>query len=223
MTTTQHGSDTLLKSMINEELKWAPGVDPTHIGVGVTDGAVTLSGEVESYPERRLAEKAAQRVRGVRAIAESITVRGTLTGSSNDTDIARAAGTALGQAVDIAKDSVKATVKNGVVTLTGTVPWRYQRGAAERSIRYLRGVRDVQNEIGVKPVVSTSNIKHGVEQALVRQAALDARKCRVTSDAPGEVVLEGTVGTWVERGQVERSAWASPGVNRVHNRLRVVD
>ena len=222
MTQTQIDPDGVLKKRVVDELTWTPGVDATHIGVGVTDGAVTLSGEVESYPEKRLAEKAVRRVKDVRAIAEEITVR-TVFGLANDTDIARAAGVALSQAVDIAADAVTATVSNHVVILEGTVPWRYQRESAERTIRYLKGVRDVQNNVRVKVAVSTSNIKNGIEAALVRQAVIDAKRCIVTTDHEGAVTITGTVGTWAERAQVDRVAWAAAGVTAVHNQVTVVD
>lgn len=222
MTHTPIDPDLLLKTRVVDELAWAPGVNATHIGVGVTAGAVTLSGEVESYPEKRLAEKAVQRVTGVRAIAEEITVR-TEFGLANDTDIAREAGRAIGRAVDIAAHSVTATVSNQVVTLEGTVPWRYQRESAERSIRYLKGVRDVQNNVRVKTAVSTGDIKRGIEAALVRHAVVDAARCRVTTDGEGAVTITGTVGTWAERSQIDHVAWAAPGVTAVHNETKVVD
>lgn len=220
MTTTPARSDATLRTLLLEELDREAGVDATRIGVGVTDGAVTLAGEVTSYPQKRLAEKAVQRVPGVHAIAEQITVRSTYAGTS-DTDIARAANTALGAAVDIASDAVTATVSDHVVTLSGEVPWHYQREAAVRSVRHLKGVHDVRSHITVTPVVSTIDLRQGIEDALVRHAVVEARRCTVTAGADGEVTITGTVGTWAERRDVDVLAWATPGVCTVHNRLRV--
>jgi osmotically-inducible protein OsmY len=136
MTRAQRRPDAELKAAVVDELQWTPGVDSTYIGVSVTDGAVTLSGEVESYPEKSLAEKAVQRVRGVTAIAEEITVRDTW--GAADTDIAREAGEALQRSVDV-PDTVRATVHGRVVTLSGVVEWQYQRAAAARAVRHLKG------------------------------------------------------------------------------------
>jgi osmotically-inducible protein OsmY len=73
--TQTHIADTELKTAIEQELTWEPGVDHLHIGVGVDQGTVTLSDEVESYPERHLAKQAAMRVYGVTANAATITSR----------------------------------------------------------------------------------------------------------------------------------------------------
>ena len=131
MTKTLHRSDADLKAAVVDELSWTPSVDNTHVGVAVTDGAVTLSGEVASYPEKLLACQAAQRVHGVTAIAQEITVR-SARGPANDTDLAREAGEALDRAVDV-PESVKVAVHGNVVTLSGVVSWQYQREAADRS------------------------------------------------------------------------------------------
>lgn len=221
MTPPEISPDARLKRDVVAELQWTPGIDATRIGVGVVDGAVSLSGEVSSYPERRLAEKAVQRLRGVRAIAEGIAVRNGTT-EATDTDIAREAGAALARAVDVARDAVDASVRDHVVTLTGIVPWRYQRDSAVRSVRHLRGVRDVVNQIHVKPPRPTGDIKRKIDAALVRHAAVEAVRLSVTVHG-GAVTLEGGVGTWAERALVEEVAWSAPGVCAVHNHLRVVD
>jgi osmotically-inducible protein OsmY len=70
-------SDAALKTALDDELAWTAGVDNAHVGVGVSGGAVTLSGEVESFPEKWLAEHAAFRVRGVTVVVNEITVRTT--------------------------------------------------------------------------------------------------------------------------------------------------
>ena len=56
-------TESELQAAVTAELEWTPSVRSTHIGVAVHGGAVTLTGEVESYPEMRLAERAALRVK----------------------------------------------------------------------------------------------------------------------------------------------------------------
>ena len=202
MTQTTHRPDNDLKNAIVAELAWTPNVNGTHIGVAVLDGAVTLSGEVDSYPEKRQAEMAAQRVRGVTSIAEDITVRSTW-GEVNDTDIAREASEALQRAVDVPTGSVKAAVRDHVIDLTGTVAWQFEREAAIRSVRYLKGVKSVYNTIMVRPhlpvPVSATEIKNSINGALVRHAQAETKHTKVIADAHGAVTLEGTVGSWSER------------------------
>ncbi|MDQ2845906.1 MAG: BON domain-containing protein [Actinomycetota bacterium] len=219
MTQTEHRPDIDLKNSIIEELRWTPSVNPTHIGVAVNHGAVTLSGEVDSYPEKLHAEKATLRVRGVTGIAQEMTVRSTF--GANDTDIARQAGEAIDRAVDVPKDSVKVAVHDHMITLTGTVPWNYQRESASRAVRYLKGVHEVFNTVTIKPTASAAGIKTAIAEAMLRSAVLDAKNTTVTADPAGTVTIEGTVQSWAERHQAELVAWAAPGVSDVINKLRI--
>ena len=220
MTQTLHRTDAQLKSAVVDELEWTPNVTATHVGVGVNHGAVTLSGEVTSYPERHLAVKAAQRVRGVTAVADEMTVQ-TVWANTNDTDISREAGEALDRAVDVPDGAVKADVAHHVVSLTGQVSWQYQREAAHRAVRYLRGVTDVHNLVTVTPSVSAAGIKSSIDAALLRNALLETKSTHVTATAGGEVTLEGNVHSWTERTQAENLAWSAPGVTGVINHMHI--
>jgi osmotically-inducible protein OsmY len=88
-------TDTELQRDVESELRWEPSVDASKMGVLVQDGVVTMNGSVNEYAERLAAIHAAQRVYGVKAVADDIQVR--LSGSSErtDADIARAAVNAL--------------------------------------------------------------------------------------------------------------------------------
>ena len=68
-------SDEDIQQDVLEELAWEAEVQPNEIGVAVNDGIVTLTGRVESFPKKWAAERAAQRVRGVVAVANDIEVR----------------------------------------------------------------------------------------------------------------------------------------------------
>jgi osmotically-inducible protein OsmY len=220
--TQQHRPDSELKISIIEELTWTPDVNPTNIGVSVNHGAVTLSGEVESYPEKLQAERAAMRVRGVTGIAQEITVR-TNYGNVNDTDIAREATNAIENSVNLPAGSVKVKVHDNVVTLSGSVPWNYQRESASRAVRHLKGVHDVFNIMTIKPTASSTGIKASIAAALVRSATLDAQHTKVTADEKGNVTLEGSVQSWAERHHAERVAWAAPGVTSVLNKMLITN
>jgi osmotically-inducible protein OsmY len=220
MTQTLHRTDAQLKDAVTDELRWLPSVDSTHIGVAVNHGAITLSGEVESYPEKILAEKAVLRIRGVTAIAEEITVRSSWNGP-NDADIAREAGEALERAVDIPHGMVTASVHEHEITLTGHLPWHYQREAASRAVRYLKGVTNVFNLISIKSTVSPAGIKTAIGAALVRGAQLENYHTTVTADDAGIVTLQGQVHSWTERQAAEHAAWSAPGVTDVLNQIRI--
>ena len=80
-----------MKSCSN--LEWEPSVAAAHIGVSAEDGIVILAGYVLSYAERYLAERAAKRVYGVKAVANELDVK--LSGDSRRTDGDIAAATVV--------------------------------------------------------------------------------------------------------------------------------
>lgn len=212
-------TDTELQHAVMEELAWDPSVNAAEIGVSAESGIVALSGIVKSLPQKWAAEKAAQRVSGVKAITDEIAVK--LPGDSelSDTEIARAAVNALDWNASVPRSLVKVVVTHGRVTLEGTVQFHYERVAADYAVRGLTGVRDVANLISVKPPqATTTDIKHKIEQAFERAADLDAQAISVeTKD--GKIILRGKVKTWAERDQAELAAWAAPGVSHVENKL----
>ena len=219
--TQPHESDHELRRAISDELEWTPSIDSDQISVAVTDGAVTLTGQVTSYPQKQQAVKAALRVRGVTAIADEIVVHHP-SGAWSDTDIAREAAVALDNTVIITPGAVKATVHDHAITLTGTVAWQYEREAAERAVAPLRGVSTVHNDITLLPPepVDAAHAKSGITSALVRGAHADAQRISVEIDG-SEVILTGVVSSWAERRQAAHAAWSIPGVTEVDNRLTV--
>jgi osmotically-inducible protein OsmY len=213
-------TDSELQRDVLDELAWEPSVNAAEIGVSAKDGIVTLSGYVSSYAERYAAEDAAKRVYGVKAIANELKVK--LPGSSirSDEDIAATAVRALESNVFVPADKIRVTVRDGWLTLEGTVEWQYQKHAAERAVRYLTGVKGVTDLITIQPRVTSTEVKQKIEEALKRSAEMDARRVDVKV-RDGEVILEGTVRSWAEREEAERAAWAAPGVRRVEDHIAV--
>jgi osmotically-inducible protein OsmY len=211
-------TDNELREDVEEELEWEPSVDERRIGVAARDGIVTLTGHVSSYAEKWNAERAVERVEGVKGIANEIQVR--LAGQHSDTDIARAAADALEWNSLVPSDRITIRVENGWVTLRGEVDYDYERRAAERAVRYLDGVRGVSNQITVTPQVEPKEIKKEIERTFHRQAVLDAKNITVQVDG-GEVILRGSVRSWAERYEAEKAAWSAPGTTSVKNYITV--
>ena len=146
-------TDESLRQAVIDELEWEPRVNAAGIRVAAENGVVTLTGRVGTYAEKSAAEKAAGRVIGTKAVVEELDVHYPFDPPS-DTDIAHYARQALAWDVEVPKESVEVKVGRGWVTLLGIVDWYFQRDAAEKDIRRLRGVRGVSNDIEIRPQVS---------------------------------------------------------------------
>ena len=214
-------TDVELKRSVESELEWEPSIkSAAAIAVRVKDGVVTLTGSVESYSEKLAAERAALRVSGVKAVANDLEVRLPKSSERTDEDIAKAAANALDWTSGIPRDKIKVTVDKGWITLKGAVPFHYQRTAAEDAIRNLWGVKGVINLIEVQPGVNTTVVKHAIEEALKRDAEVDAQRIQVETSG-SKVILKGTVHSWFERKEAERVAWEAPGVTQVENQIAI--
>jgi osmotically-inducible protein OsmY len=211
--------DAQLQRDVLEELNWEPSIDAARIAVTAHEGVVTLTGTVPAFSQKWLAERTAKRVQGVKAVANDIEI-GQPKGPRTDTDIANAVVHALQWDSLVPDERIKSTVRNGWVTLEGTVEWQYQKEAAENAIRNILDVRHIANDIIVQPRVTAAIVKEKIESAFRRSAELDARQIEVDA-AQGRVTLRGVVHSWSERDEAERAAWAAPGVSDVDNRLLV--
>ncbi len=213
-------SDYVLHQDILEELEWEASLDSSKIGVTVKSGVVTLTGTVPSYAQKLEAERVVKRVVGVMAVANDIEVSLVGHDHPNDTEIAEAAVNALRWNSSLPQGQIKVTVRQGFLTLEGNVDWYYQREVADDAVRYLTGVRGVNNHIKVTPQVKQSEISKKIEAAFRRNAEIDASHVKVAAQG-GKVVLDGKVASWMERSAAEHAAWSAPGVFNVENHLTV--
>ncbi len=213
-------SDTEIRDDVINELQWDPQItEPDAIGVAVTDGAVTLTGHVLTYAQKLAAARAAERVYGVKAVANDLKVK--LSGAPrDDSDIATAIAHVLEWNVQVPEGKVHARVQNGWVTLIGEVEYDFQRREVERMVRQVRGVTGVTDLITVRPPASPESVQAVIEDAFRREAEVDARHIRVeVSDHTAK--LYGHVHSLREASAASAAAAAAPGVATVESHLVV--
>ena len=216
----QMKSDSEIREDVINEVRWDPQItDPEAIGVAVKDGAVTLTGHVPTYAQKLAAARAAERVYGVKAVADELEVK--LAGTPrDDSDIAQAIAHVLEWNVQVPGGKVHARVSKGWATLEGEVEYEYQRHEVERMVRNVRGVTGVTDLITVKPPVNPEKVQAVIEDAFKREAEIDARHVRVeVSDHTAR--LYGHVHSLNEAAAARAAAAAAPGVAAVESHLLV--
>jgi osmotically-inducible protein OsmY len=216
-------TDEELRKDVMEEIKWDPELKSvaTEIGVAVKDGVVTLSGEVNTYWKKLSAEKAAQRVLGVKVVASDVEVKVGSLGKRSDTDVAEAVRNALRWNSAVNEEEIKVKVDNGWVYLDGKVDYEFEKRYAQSCVEDLVGVRGVTNSIGLKPKpIDTNDLHRKISAAYHRNATIDSAAVQI--EAVGtKVTLRGKVKSWAEKKEAENVAWAAPGVMSVKNELEI--
>jgi osmotically-inducible protein OsmY len=213
-------TDDELQDWVREELCWDPRVDSAAIAVSASDGEVTLRGTLDSFRQKREAQKAAERVYGVTSVRNELDVRILDKHGRQDADLRGAMLQAM--ALDgLIPKSVDAKADSGLVTLTGTAAWQYQREEAEFVAGNVPGVVDVDNQITLtSPQPKAGDVKQSIERAFQRNASLDAEGLSVTTRG-NMVMLSGAVSSWDERDAAVAAAWAAPGVAAVKDQIVV--
>jgi osmotically-inducible protein OsmY len=209
-----------LERNVTDELLWDPHIDSGAIAVSADDGVVTLRGTVGSFRQKREVKRAVERVYGVTKVNNKLDVRVLTEHRRQDAEIRGDVLQAL-MLDAMVPTTIDAMVKDGIVTLTGTVEWRYQYDEAEFVAANILGVIDVENDVDILSLIpDAGEMHHSITKALERNATLDVANIAVSS-SHGRVTLTGSVRSWSEHDAAVAAAWSAPGVITVDDRLRV--
>lgn len=222
-------SDDALKRLVQNALAYDPAADAYELQVAVQDKVVTLSGKVQSFAERELAERVARSVAGVREVRNAIALEYK---PRSDGEILADARARLRWDAYVEDDLIQSSVKDGVVTLTGSVGSDAERSRAFFDA-WVVGARAVdtkalkvepwlgeQHARKSSPKVPDAELIKAVEAALLYDPRV--RSSNLEVDAKGGVVtLRGVVDNLKAKQSAVLDARATTGVARVVDHVRV--
>ncbi len=140
-------TDEEIKSNVEVRLLWNNQINASKIIVETDEGFVTLSGEVESYWEKILAEDIATSTQGVVGVINKLLVMPRKT--SIDIDIENDIKKAYQRSALVDENAIEVSVKDGVVRLTGEVPFFVMKKEALDIAFYTSGVIDIVDDISI--------------------------------------------------------------------------
>jgi osmotically-inducible protein OsmY len=203
-----------IREAVEEELRRDRLLNAGGITVINVGGNVALNGAVPSYPQYLHAAEAARRVAGVTGVRNQLQVVLPPEDYRDDAMLTTAANNALAASAAV-PEGVEATAKDGNLTLTGSVKYGSQRGAAETAVSGLTGVRDVRDKTDLVFDVDPGEVNRLVGEAL-RGHAVPPGDSSVVAVATGNtVMLSGRVRTQAQRDAVVGAAWRGHAVMAV--------
>jgi osmotically-inducible protein OsmY len=212
--------DDDLRRHVAAELFWDPQLDSEAIDVSAARGLVTLRGTVASLQQKRAGGRAAARVRGVARVVNELRVQISDKDRRDDEDLRGDVLEALMLDVSVPM-TIDARARDGLVTLTGTAQWHYQREAAEFRAASVPGVSGVDNTISLTQAPGAGEARDAILAAFRRNAALEADGISAETSADGLVILSGVVSSWAAHDHAVAAAWSAPGVTHVDDRIHV--
>ena len=214
-------SNSDLQKDVQKAIKREPFMVAAEIGIAAKDGVITLSGTVDSYSKKVNAEKAAKKVKGVKAVELDITINYDDSLKKNDTEIATDILDVWKNNWYLFKDLITAEVVDGWVKLEGEVPSKSYEEEAQNSIEHISGIKGVSNFIKINPKPNDFLKKESIMEVLERNMSIDAKNIIVQLDQK-RVMLIGTVCSLYLKDEAGRLAWNAPGVSSVENELAVI-
>ncbi len=215
--------DEQIKKDVVDELYWDDRVDASKVNVEVSNGIVTLRGEVPTYFASTAAYYDALGILGVVNVRNQLAVRYPVGKSvPTDEELETELRRKLAWNPDIDVLDMEIDVSAGVVTLHGTVDAYWKKLYAEDLVASEPGVIFINNYLAITP--EKDIIDQDIANDIVR--SLEARSAVFADDVTvrvrnGHVTLTGTVPSWAARESAHDAAAYTAGVVDVENRILV--
>ena len=215
-------TDEILKENVTNALKCEPITTNYNISVISNNGEITLIGLVDNATKKATAENIAMTIAGVRLVINKIDVKLNIWDEKKDNELKAEIVNAFKWNWKTLNDTIKVSVINGWVSLSGAVEWNYQKEAAKEAVTNLIGVKGVSNNIDIKSQSLFKIDKTILRLALQNHLGLDSKDIEIEV-ADSDITLKGTVESWYQKEIAGRIAWKTPGVIIVHNELVIED
>jgi osmotically-inducible protein OsmY len=138
-------TDSDIAAAVRTALEWDVFVPDDRIRSTVSDGIVTLSGNVNRLTQKTDAERAIRNLQCVRAVVNEIEV----SFKADAENVRRSIQAALERYAIREAKGISTSVQDGVVTLSGTVRSWQERRAVIGAAQGTRGVRRVEDDLRI--------------------------------------------------------------------------
>jgi len=224
-------SDEAIRSDARKALLADPAADSFEVAVRVKDGVATLTGNVDSWAEKRLSETVVAGVRGVTRVHNRIDVN--IPEERPDAEIRGEVARRLASTVTVDDALIDVRVDDGAVTLDGTVGSAAEKWSAF-DLAWVAGVssvsvdeleidwwaRDELRRTSVYDGRSDRGLRDAIEQALLYDPRVDSYEVNIEVN-DHVATLTGTVSDLRAREAATDLAESTIGVWDVRNHLRI--
>ncbi len=213
-------SDEEIAKAVKDAFLYDPRVFSFNPEVEVSDGVVTLSGEVDNLSAKQAAEQDAKNTVGVVRVRNFLNVRPKPILS--DKEIKDKVEKAIKRDPYLSRNEVTAAVYNGKVYLYGTVDSYFEKYHAKPVVSKLNGVVEVANRLSVDTEWARKSdweIREDIQDELWWSPFVEHEQVTVTVE-DGVATLRGTVDSEMERGAAVDNAFDG-GAESVRNKIKV--
>lgn len=212
-------TDSAITLAVEGDLNIDEGVLPNFVDVSTSHGIVTLSGSVADLLAKKRAVKIAESIRGVGAVVDNITVTPV---SRPDEDIQKDVQAALHQDPATESYQVSVSVKDAVVTLTGSVGSWAESQLAQRIAEGVKGAKEVRNDIQINYLTKRTDQEIAADINDRLQWDIWVNGLLIHANVKdGHVTLTGAVGSAIERRRAAEDAWVNGVTSVDDNELKV--
>ncbi len=214
-------TDPNIRDKVDEEMLLQMEVPANSIDTEVSEGIVSLSGNVTNLLAKKRAEKVAMAVRGVKGVVNLIEVSPE---PRDDLALANDINTALRDQAATESYEVNVAVNEGDVVLNGTVDSRAEKRLSEQVAAGVKGVKSVQNNISIDYELdrADSEIVQEVRKAIQNDLRLYPKLIMVKVE-DGHVMLSGSVGSLNEKRLAKSYGWTTGVASVQADALQVQD